>query len=116
MSKNALIPTNTPWYKFQAFFRKIFSRFEKKYDEPTQIVRRNNDFEERILLKNQIEAMNVNRELAEKLINKQVSVDTLTASQVDEMVVYFKQYIDVKSNELEVLKKNIVRMHYENEK
>ena len=112
MSKNALIPTNTIWYKIYVFFRKrFFNNYKnKEIDNSRQVIERENDFEQNILKTKEIKDINNKRQLAKKLMDGEINIDDLTDVQINEMIIFFKQYINEKKEELDEIKSDIIKL------
>ncbi len=121
MSKKELIVTDTVWYKICNFFRKIFQKesiknkknIKENANNLIQIKDDKIDFIQNISYKDEITNLNRKKDLAEKLMNGNLSINDLTDSQVDEMMEYFTIYINDMNKKIEKIKDFIVNFKKE---
>jgi Mg2+ and Co2+ transporter CorA len=113
MNKKELIVTDTIWYRIYKFFRKIFPKKNNMNSEnEIQSIQhdKNNNFIEKISYKEEINIFNRKKELAEKLMNGEITINNLSDAEVDEMTEYFTTYINEMNQKLEKIKKHILDM------
>ena len=121
MDKKELIVTDNVWYKICNFFRKIFQKesiknkknIKENANNLIQIKDDKIDFIQNISYKDEITNLNRKKDLAEKLMNGNLSINDLTDSQVDEMMEYFTIYINDMNKKIEKIKDFIVNFKKE---
>ena len=121
MDKKELIVTDHVWYKICNFFRKIFQKesiknkknIKENANNLIQIKDDKIDFIQNISYKDEITNLNRKKDLAEKLMNGNLSINDLTDSQVDEMMEYFTIYINDMNKKIEKIKDFIVNFKKE---
>ena len=109
--KNKLVITNNLWYKIKYFFKKIFSKNNKKsllYKDVNE--KANKEIHQSNNLKEMFEKDRKNQELANKLLCGEISTIELNELEVDEMMRYFSNDIENIDNELLRIKQHIINM------
>jgi len=113
---NKLIKTNTIWYKIKSFFKKIFIKRininTNKLQEESNLKQKSELFNN-ISVKEEIEENNRKKDLAEKLLYREIEIGELTEEETDEMIGYFKEDIQKIDNELEIIRNHIISMKKE---
>lgn len=110
-NKNALIPiNNSRWYKIKRFLR--IGRNNEKIQQNSNS-ETNEKFENSILI-NEVE--NQGQLLAHGLMAGAMNVDDLNDKQLDEMLVYFRDYVKTLEEELNTINAKILELRMENER
>lgn len=115
MSKD-LIKTSTLAYKIKTFFRSLLNKNKKNSimkEDNINFQKDKNKFLEDISLIERTKLEEKNKELAEKVMNFDITLNELTDKETEDMIKYFKEDIRKKNEELEKIKKHIVEMRKE---
>lgn len=105
MKNNQLIKTNTVWYKMRNFFIKMFTRNNEKENE-VQVVKRN-DSPDSTSFKERIYVSTKPKEISEAIMRGKLKIESLSNSEVEEMIKYFIEYNNSMKQELKRIKKSI---------
>lgn len=118
-NKNALIPIkNSKWYKIKRFFNKNFNRDKNNKENEISISKKKEDtnIENQVISDKKENIENSGIKLAQKLMSGQTDIDNLTNNQVDEMIVYFEEYVKSLEEELEDIVSRIEKIKKERDR
>lgn len=118
-NKNALIPIkNSKWYKIKRFFNKNFNRDNNNKENEISISKKKEDtnIENQVISDKKENIENSGIKLAQKLMSGQTDIDNLTNNQVDEMIVYFEEYVKSLEEELEDIVSRIEKIKKERDR
>lgn len=110
MNKNNLIRTDTIWYKISNFFRKIFIKDKPNIKDDINKEEQISNFVSDISVIEEIKEHNRKKSIAQKLINKEISVYDLEDEELEEMTEYFKKDIEELDKEINRVKEHILQM------
>jgi len=114
MKENKLITTNSLWYRIKNFFRKVFNVNEYDYAGNKEIeTNPESNFQKsnlENLYKIEIDEKTKKEKMANQLFCGGKLIDELTDEELDEMIEYFKQDIQEKTQELNRVKEHIIAM------
>jgi len=115
--ENKIVKTDTIWYKIKSFFRRLFSKKEKKLkQEIVEELKQEKQEDKKILFKQEItfreeiEEVNQKDKLAQELLDGKINCEELSDEEVDEMTEYFRKDIEKQEQELERIKKHILEI------
>lgn len=113
--ENQLVRTDKFMFKVKRFFRLLFMK--KNSQIPQELTEENIDINEElnkvISCKTEAQEVRIRVELAEKLTRNELPIKDLSDEEIEQMIQYFKDHIKIKTEELENIKKEIVKLKKE---
>ena len=113
--ENQLVRTDKLLYKVKRFFRLLFIKNNSQISE--EFAQENVDINEElnkvISCKTAAQEVSIRVKLAEKLTRNELPIKDLSDEEIEQMIQYFKDNIKIKTEELETIKKEIVKLKKE---